>query len=129
MNTYLTVGTRVVVLALAAYSVAQWGVVRTRRANRRVLVAMGLGVALDLFSTVCMILGSSRGPFTLHGLLGYSALALMLVDAVWLFRFHRREGGEAVLPATLTRFSVFTYAWWLAAFVAGAALAMRAVRA
>jgi predicted branched-subunit amino acid permease len=84
-----------------------------------------MGVALDLMATLCMILGSSHGPLTLHGCLGYSALLFMLVDMIWILRFESRSGREEQIPGKLLYISVAAYSWWVLAFLAGAMLAMR----
>ena len=54
---------------------------KRHRVDRRVLVFLTLGITLDVTATICMIIGSDNPPWTLHGLLGYSSLTGMLIDA------------------------------------------------
>jgi hypothetical protein len=83
---------------------------------------MSLGVVLDITATTCMILGSSKGPFTLHGLLGYSSLALMLTDTLWFWKLKKSAGMNAPVPAKLHLYSSIAYMWWVAAYITGGLL-------
>ncbi len=124
MNALLTLGTRIVILALLAYTVAVLTEQRKRRVTNVVLVFITLGVALDLVATTFMILGSSNSPFTLHGILGYSSLLAMLVDAGLLWRHRARAGGEAAVARGLHLYSRAAYIWWVLAFVTGSLLVL-----
>jgi hypothetical protein len=111
----------VVQLALISYSVGVVQLQRRRRASPGVLGFLTAGVAFDVAATTCMILGTERGPFTLHGILGYTALAAMLVDTLLVWR-HRRRCGASSVPRPLHLYSRAAYAWWVVAYVTGAAL-------
>ena len=89
MNTLLTFGTRIVVLALASYTVA-FILARKKKLSSPLLVFQTLGLGLDITATVFMIAGSTNTPFTLHGVFGYSALAAMLIETFLLWK--RRLG-------------------------------------
>ncbi len=123
MNAFLSWGTKIVVLALLAYSVGIITEQRKHLVTKLVLTFITVGIFLDITATVCMILGSSNSPFTLHGILGYSALGAMLVDAVLLWRHHVRRAGEQV-PRSLHLYSRLAYIWWILAFVTGSVLVM-----
>lgn len=110
-------------VALTSYTVGIVLEQRSRRASRAVVTWLTLGVLFDVVATVGMILATHRGLITLHGVLGYSALAGMLVDTVRVWR-HRLAHGDAEVPRGLHLYSRFAYAWWVIAFVSGAALAM-----
>lgn len=114
----------IVNLALIAYGV---GVVTEQRAHRvtaRVLFWLRLGVGLDVVATTAMIIGSSSGPFTLHGWVGYSALAVMVVETALAWR-HRARHGDDEVPGWLHLYSRYAYGWWVAAYFTGAYLVMR----
>jgi hypothetical protein len=81
MNPVAKTGAIIVVCALASYGVAVFVEQRRRMVTPLVLLFLGLGVTLDVTATGFMIAGSSKGPFTLHGLLGYSSLAGMIIGA------------------------------------------------
>jgi len=118
------IGTRVVVLALIAYSVAIITEQRKHRVTNLVLVALTLGVVLDVTATAFMILGSPNSPFTLHGVLGYSALAAMLVDMILIWRFRVGNGESATVPRGLHLYSRMAYSWWVIAFITGGLLVL-----
>jgi hypothetical protein len=124
MNTLLRLGAAIVLFALVSYSVATFHQIRKRRVTDTVRCFLWLGIALDVVATGCMILGSSKGLITIHGLLGYSALALMALDTYWITRFQRKHGSEVLIPDHLQRYSIGAYSWWVLAFVAGAVMAM-----
>ena len=78
---------------------------------------------LDITATVLMVVATGRPALTPHGALGYSALALMIVDTALLWR-HGRAPGAAEVPRGLHLYSRAAYLYWVAAFVTGAALVM-----
>lgn len=126
MSTFAKIGAVIVLFALAAYSVSVLTEQRTRRIGSRVLTFLTAGVILDIAATVFMILGSSKGGFTLHGLLGYSSLGGMLLDTVLIWRFSLAHPPGTPVSRGLHLYTRFAYGWWIAAFVTGGMLvAMR----
>ncbi len=128
MSPILIAGTIIVNLALVSYAVGIIGEQRSHRVSPRVLAFLVVGVILDVTATACMIAGSSRGPFTPHGLLGFSSLAAMLTETALAWR-HRRADGDDVVPLWLHRWSRIAFGWWLVAYVTGALLVMGARQA
>lgn len=124
MNIYLQFGTSIVIFALVSYSVAIISEQRTAIISKRVLWFLTLGISLDLIATSLMIIGSSNGPFTLHGFIGYSSLLAMLVDAFFIWREKNKNGLGARVPSWLHQYSRYAYLWWVAAFITGAMLVM-----
>jgi hypothetical protein len=122
MNIFSRIGASLVVLALASYSIAVLSEQRTRRVSGRAWAFLTAGVILDVTATLFMIVGSSQGALTLHGFLGYSALAGMLVDTWLIRRFRVRHAAETPVPASLHLYTRFAYLWWIAAFVTGGLL-------
>lgn len=114
----------VVNLALVAYGVGIVTEQRTHKVTARALFWLRLGVVLDVVATTAMILGSSSGPFTLHGYVGYSALAVMMTETGLAWRHRSRRGDEDV-PPWFHLFSRFAYTWWVLAYFTGAWLVMR----
>lgn len=111
-------------LALVAYSVGVIAEQRARRVSSRTLNWLRVGVLLDVTATVLMIAGSSRGPFTLHGVLGFSSLTAMVLETALAWR-HRAAQGNAFVPQWLHLYSRLAYGWWIAAYITGAVLVMR----
>lgn len=121
MNPILMAGVVIVQLALLSYTVGVILEQRGRRVTPVVLVFLTAGVVLDITATACMMFGTTKSLWTLHGILGYSALAAMLVDTVRIWR-HRLRAGEAEVPKGLHLFSRYAYLWWVVAYITGAAL-------
>ena len=124
MNIILTIGTRIVVLALIAYSIAILTEQKKRIISQNVLLFLTLGILLDITSTICMILGSSNSPFTLHGFLGYSALLAMLIDFVLIWKIRVSNGVNATPSKAVHLYSRYAYLWWIVAFVTGSLLVL-----
>jgi EamA domain-containing membrane protein RarD len=124
LNPFLITGMFIVVFALMSYSAAIFFEVKTRLASRAVLGFFTAGVIFDITSTTFMILGSRHIPITPHGLLGYSALAVMLIDAVLLWRHRMTKGAGVKIPRGLHIYSITAYSWWVLAFIAGGLLVM-----
>lgn len=109
----------VVTLALISYSIAILTEQRKRLVINLVLVFLTLGVILDVSATAMMIIVSENSPFTLHGILGYSSLTLMLIDAVLLWRFRTKNGPSERVSRPLHLYSRIAYIWWVAAYITG----------
>ncbi|MFZ4520813.1 MAG: hypothetical protein ACOYNC_03870 [Bacteroidales bacterium] len=122
MNPFSLAGIIIVQTALLSYSIAIITEQRKRLINRTVLTFLTLGVILDITATTFMILGSSHGPFTLHGLLGYSSLAGMLIDAILAWKFYRNNDSGTRVSKGVHWYSLGAYIWWIAAYITGALL-------
>ncbi len=121
MNSTIVSGVVIVNLALLAYTIGIIAEQRTHRVSRLVVSFLTIGVVCDIVATGFMIAGSSTGPFSLHGLLGFSALAAMIIETTLAWR-HRLRSGDAVVPAALHTYSRMAYSWWIVAYVTGAIL-------
>ncbi len=121
MSSTIASGVIIVNLALIAYSIGIIAEQRSHRVSKLVVSFLSVGVVCDVVATGFMIAGSSAGPFTLHGLLGFSALAAMIVETTLAWR-HRRNAGDATVPASLHTYSRIAYGWWIVAYVTGAIL-------
>lgn len=128
MGPILTAGVIIVNLALISYGVGIFAEQRSHRVTLRTLNWLRAGVVFDLVATSLMIAGSSRGPFTLHGLLGFSSLAAMIVETSLAWRHHARHG-DAPVSSALHIYSRVAYGWWIAAYFTGAYLVMSVSRA
>ena len=126
MKPILIAGTTIVNLALICYSIFIYSERKTKKAGKRVLTFLTIGVILDITATICMIIGSSKGPFSIHGILGYSSLAGMLIDSILIWKSRLRNEAESQISPSLHLYSVIAYGWWLAAYITGAMIvAMR----
>ncbi|MEI7661595.1 MAG: hypothetical protein WCK34_05345 [Bacteroidota bacterium] len=122
MNLFSLTGIITVQSALVCYSVAIISEQRKRLITPKVLTFLTLGVFLDIVATTFMILGSSHGAFTLHGILGYSSLAGMLTDGILAWQFYRKNGRGIKVTGGIHWYSLGAYIWWVAAYITGALL-------
>jgi uncharacterized repeat protein (TIGR03987 family) len=124
MNPILIAGTTIVNLALISYTIFIYNERKTKKAGEKVLIFLTIGVILDVTATICMIIGSSKSPFTLHGILGYSSLAGMLTDAILIWKYRIKSGIGSPISASLHTYSIIAYCWWISAYITGALLVM-----
>lgn len=122
MNIFLAYGTKIVILALIAYSVAILTEQKIHRVSNLVLSFLTLGIILDVVATVFMILGSGNTPFTLHGFIGYSSLTAMLIDTVLIWRHRLKTDATTEVDSRLHHYSRYAYIWWVLAFITGGLL-------
>ncbi|MFA5418594.1 MAG: hypothetical protein WC341_09060 [Bacteroidales bacterium] len=122
MNTYLQIGTSIVIFALISYSIGIITEQRIKRISRRVITFLTLGVLLDITATIFMIIGSDKGGFTVHGFIGYSSLLGMLMDAILMWMHMAKSGIGAEVPHKLHLYSRYAYIWWVLAFITGGLL-------
>lgn len=116
------IGAVIVLGALVSYSIAVINEQHYSRISRRVMIFFTLGILFDIIATACMIAGSTKGAFTLHGLIGYSALLLMLINTVLVWRLRVQSGNGAYVHHKLYIYSRIAYIWWVAAFLTGGLL-------
>ncbi|MBC8183400.1 hypothetical protein H8E88_20100 [candidate division KSB1 bacterium] len=122
MNTILAIGTKIVIVALISYAIGIFIEQRKRLVTNGVLITLTVGIILDVIATVFMIIGSPSSPFTLHGFLGYSALAAMLIDTSLIWRFRITNGTTEKVGKSLHLYSRYAFSWWVIAFITGALL-------
>jgi len=71
-----------------------------------------------------MVIGSKGTPFTAHGIVGYSALLVMLIDVVLIWRVYFIAGIDAPVKKNLLRYAKFAYFWWVLAYFTGSLLVL-----
>ncbi len=120
MKPYTLIAVTIVTLALLAYTVGTVAQQRSRRIGGSVVGFLTVGLILDIIATVFMILGSGK-IISLHGLLGYSALAGMLAEVVIAWRWRMRQG-EAPITNGMALYSRAAYGYWVLAFLSGGLL-------
>ena len=124
MNTLSMIGATIVTLALISYSIGILSEQFKKKFIPRVMIFITLGVILDITATVFMILGSRNSPFTVHGFIGYSALLVMIIEVIRLWRSFRGAGVGIEVPKSLHMYSRYAYIWWVVAYITGSLIAM-----
>ena len=122
MNATLVWGTRIVVLALLSYTTAFVIEQRKTLITRVVLIFQCAGLVFDMASTLLMILGSGNTPLTVHGFIGYSALAIMIIKTILFWRHYTKHGVSGKVGKSLHWYSRVAYVWWVVAFILGGLL-------
>jgi uncharacterized repeat protein (TIGR03987 family) len=110
----------IVNLALITYSIGVITEQRKKTISNKTLGFLTVGVVFDCAATVCMIIGSSTEGITLHGILGYSALLVMLTDGILWWKFRLKNAQETAVPKKLHLYSRYAYYWWVIAYITGA---------
>lgn len=128
MNSTLMVGTFIVTCALISYSTFIITEQRHKILIPTVMVFLTLGISLDFSATVVMIIGSRNIPITPHGFLGYSALTVMLIDTILMWRHWTSKKKHQPVSQKLQSYTRFAYGWWVIAYIAGALLAIFELR-
>ncbi|MHC1707690.1 MAG: hypothetical protein AB9842_09230 [Bacteroidales bacterium] len=124
MKPVLIAGITIVNLALISYSIAIISQTRNKVITRKILTFLTVGVIFDITATLCMVIGSSEGPVTLHGIIGYSSLAGMLTDTIFSYRNASKSGFNIKLSARFLNLSLLAYLYWIAAYITGAVIIM-----
>lgn len=122
MNLFSIIGAFVITLALLSYGIGSIAVQRFKIVTMGVLIFLTLGVLLDFIAVSFMIIGSSKGAFTLHALLGYSATLTMIIDMALIWRCYLRNGYDSIINNSILLYSKIAYAWWLIAYITGSIL-------
>ena len=76
MNSIILAGVITVQLALIFYTIFIINEHKKRKPVNIVLYSLTLAVMFDLIATGAMMAGTDKTYFTLHGIIGYSALAI-----------------------------------------------------
>lgn len=122
MKTVSIIGSLIVTMALVFYSIGFSKERKSKLISSRVLLFYTIGVSLDITATILMIIGSSKGIITIHGLIGYSSLLGMLADTFLLWRFKWNHGPDKVVSNNLHLYSRIAYTWWIIAYITGGLL-------
>ena len=122
MKTASIAGSVIVTIALVFYTIGFLNAKRSKLASSKVLLFYTIGVTLDITATVFMIIGSSKGMITLHGIIGYSSLLGMLTDTFILWRHNLKHGPDSDISTSVYNFSGITYTWWVIAYITGGLL-------
>jgi uncharacterized repeat protein (TIGR03987 family) len=112
----------VVTTALVFYSLGFFHENRKKLVTRKVLLLYTLGVFFDITATIMMIIGSSQGLITPHGMIGYSSLLIMLTDTALLWRHNIRSGTDTEVSKALYTYSRIAFTWWVIAYITGGLL-------
>ena len=124
MPIVIIAGVILIHIALILYTIFICKEFKYKRATSSLLKFITSAVILDILATSCMMIGTSEEYFTLHGILGYTALFLMIIDAIFIWKHKMNHGSEVAFNTGLDRYSKFSYFLWIIAFATGEYLAI-----
>ncbi len=122
MNIISLFGAFLITLALLSYGIASIAIQRFKIVTTGMLIFLSLGVILDLIAITFMISGSTKGIFTLHGILGYSATLTMISDLFLILKNYFKNGFDSIIDNSVLLFSKIAYAWYLFVYITGSLL-------
>jgi hypothetical protein len=122
MKTVSMIASFVVTMALVFYAIGFSKENRGKLVTGKVLLFYTIGVCLDITATILMIIGSSKGMITPHGMIGYSSLLGMLADTIMLWRYNLKNGPGKEVNRSLHIYSRIAFTWWILAYITGGLL-------
>jgi len=122
MKTVSIIASFIVTIALVFYTTGFLKESKKKLITGRVLMFYTIGVCLDITATILMIIGSSKGMLTVHGMIGYSSLLGMLADTILLWNHNRKMGPEREVNRGLHIYSRIAFTWWVIAYITGGLL-------
>lgn len=124
MSYVIVAGVLLIHFAFIFYTVFILKEHKYKRATNGLLLFITLAVSFDISATVCMMIGTTKEYFTLHGSLGYSALLIMIIDTILIWKHKINYGSEEHFSSNLNKYSKFAYIIWIIAFATGEYLAL-----
>lgn len=122
MNPLAIIGAFIVTIAFLSYGIGNIAVHRFKIVTPGVLIFITLGVLMDFVAVTFMIIGSSNGAFTPHGILGYSAMFTMIINMILIWWWYLKNGFDSIINNSIILYSKIAYAWWIIAYIAGSIL-------
>lgn len=110
------IGALLATTALVLYLIGILMTAITGKVKTRNVVLQTAGVVCDAIATICMMIqAGGLIPADFHGWIGYTALALMVVDLVFVLR-HKKDG---IAPTAMRVFALVTMAFWIVSYCLG----------
>lgn len=119
MKPILIAGSSIVTVALVLYTISFIRFHKRKAITLPTLRIQTLALVFDITATSLMIIGSENSPFTLHGILGYSALTVMIIDTSFFWAKRKSDNHKGLLT-----YSTIAWVWWVLAYITGSAIAM-----
>ena len=122
MNPQTILGIVFMLLALLSYSISIWGARKNKGPKLLHVVLAWVGLACDTTGTLFMAAVAGGLSWSLHGITGYIAIFMMVVNAIWVtVAFVKKQ--ESITKSYLI-VSVIIWFVWLISLFTGMALAM-----
>jgi hypothetical protein len=122
MNAFLQYAVVIVNIALISYTVAFVIMSREKKITKLFISMLTAGIFFDTSSVVLMVAGSPNNPLTPHGIIGYSALLIMITERVYFYRLTVKNGMGVTLNSKKRHFFTAAYIYWILAYLTGAVI-------
>jgi len=116
-----------ILIALALYSIGVWSERFTGRLKAWHLIFFWTGLVADAIGTGLMMAMRENVQLSLHSVLGYTGITLMLIHTVWASAVLIRKDEKAI--NNFHRFSVAVWWLWLVSLITGVVLGIRSAEA
>jgi EamA domain-containing membrane protein RarD len=124
MSFIILAGVVLIHIAAVLYTIFIFKEFKYKRAAHGVTRFITAAVIFDVAATSCMMIGTTETYFTMHGILGYTALTIMIIDAILIWKHRAKHGSETPFSKNLHRVSKYGYMLWVLAFATGEYLAI-----
>jgi hypothetical protein len=122
MNPISMIGAFIVTLSLLSYGIGSISILRFKVVSPMVLLFLSMGVIFDIIAITFMTIGSGEASFSLHTFLGFSALLVMLVEVILIWRIYLKEKLYAEIGVKILAYSRLAISWWIIAYITGSLL-------
>lgn len=122
MQPLAILGAFLITLSLLSYGIGSIAIQRFKIVTPWVLVFLTLGVLIDITAVSLMIINSSKGAFTLHGILGYSGMLTMIINLILIWWWYFKNGFDTIISKSILLYSKIAYVWWLIVYITGSVL-------
>jgi hypothetical protein len=128
MNPVLRSAVIVVHAALVCYSLAWVWLLIRKTYSLALLFILVAAILFDIASVVLMVIGTTSKAITFHGIMGYSALLVMISEGFHFFRFTLKVPHGTPVIERWRRLFTAAYLYWIAAYLTGAVIVFLRVR-
>ena len=124
MKLVTLLGAILITFALLSYGIGFISIQRFKIITSGVLIFLSLGVLLDIVAVALMIAGTEKTPFSSHGLLGYSASILMIVNLILIWQIYIKTGMHSKIRKSVVTYSKFAFGWWVITYITGSLIVL-----
>jgi len=122
MNPISLIGAFVMTLALLSFGIGSISIQRFKMVSPSVLWFLSAGLILNVITAILMTTGAGNNLLSIHGILGYSSLLFMLIEAILIWRLYFIKKLYAEIGAKLRAYSRVAISWWIIAYITGTLL-------
>ena len=119
MNPITITGAFIVTLSLLSYGIGSISVLRFKMVSPNVLWFLTAGLILDIVAIICMSIGADTNSFSFHNFLGFSALLVMMLEVILIWRTYLKKKLYADIDEKLIAYSRIAISWWIIAYITG----------